>query len=279
MFRKVKRKLKSLHLSIGLKLTLSLLSIAAVLLLSSVISVLEYSSMSNYVSSLIADSVRNIDYLEKLSDDIHGYNTQVMSVLWDEYLTEAPELNIEQDRAYCDSLRAHAGMPEVRAQADSLKISFDAFAERSRLLPDVVASTESTLDWYNWELKPLYDDFRERVFALNDLIYEELKTNSATFDRGYYRSVIPSAVAIAVGLLLILMLLFFSMAYYIRPLRRMLRSLEAYNLQGKRYTNTFEGDDELQRLNSGITDIVAENMLLKKRVSNLKTQLSEDKNK
>ena len=276
MFRKIKRKWGSLHLSIGLKLTLGLLSIAAVLLLSSVISVLQYSSMSNYVSSLIAGNIRNIDYLEKLSDDIQSYTTQVMAVLWDDDLTEAPELNIAQDRAFCDSLRTHATTPEIQAQADSLARSFNAFAWRSLQLPEIVVSTESTLDWYNLELKPLYDDFRARVFEMNDLIYEDLKANSATFDRGYYRSVIPFAVAIAVGLLLVLLLLLFSLAYYIRPLRRMLRGLEDYNQQGKRYINTFDGDDELQRLNEGITDIVSENLLLKKRVSHLKQRLSNE---
>jgi hypothetical protein len=32
--------------------------------------------------------------------------------------------------------------------------------------------------------------------------YNELKKNSATFERGFYRSIIPGAVAVAVGLLL-----------------------------------------------------------------------------
>ena len=51
---RLKKKARALKLSLKAKLVLSLLSIVAILLVSSVISVMEYSRMSNYVSELIA---------------------------------------------------------------------------------------------------------------------------------------------------------------------------------------------------------------------------------
>ena len=268
------RKGKEKKLSIRTKLTLSLLSIALVLLISSCITFLQYRSMSNYVSTLIADNLRNVNLLERLGDDIHSYNAQVMSVLWDEARAEAPELETTRDRAYIDSLRVSSSRPATRARADSLRQSFDAFAKKSRRLPSVIASPLNTRDWYHAEMKPLYDKFREDNFRLMTLIYEDLEANSATFDRGFYRSVIPGAVAIAVGLLLVLMLLLFASMYYISPLYKMLRNLDEYRLRGKKYTCTFEGDDELARLNEGITEVTGENVQLRKRVSYLKESIS-----
>lgn len=270
MFKKLTRKCKGKTLSIRTKLSLSLLSIAAILLISSVITILQYRSMSNYVSTLIADNIRNINYMERLADDTHAYNAQVMSVLWDEAHADVPNLEIQTDLAYCDSLLMFSRTPEIQEQAEALKASFSAFAETSRLLPRVIASTLDTREWYHSELKPLYDSFRSDVFELNGLVYDALQANSATFDRGFYRSVIPGAVAIAVGLLLVLMLLLFASIYYINPLRKMLKGLNAYLDENKKYTNVFDGDDELTRLNDGITEIVSENIQLRKRVASLK---------
>lgn len=272
MLNTLKRKRSSM--SIRTKLSLSLLSIAAVLLISSVITILQYRSMSNYVSTLIADNIRNINFLERLSDDTHTYNAQVMSVLWDEAHADVPELDTRRDLAYCDSLRMMAHSPQIQQRADSLALSFRAFAGKSKLLPSVIVSTFDTREWYHNELKLLYDDFRDDVFELNTLIYEDLQANSATFDRGFYRSVIPGAVAIAVGLLLVLLLLLFATIYYINPLRKMLRALDDYLNQNKKYSNQFEGDDELSRLNDGITEVVSENLQLRKRVASLKERQS-----
>ena len=269
------RKRKGARLSIRTKLTLSLLSIAAILLISSCITFLQYRSMSNYVSTLIADNLRNVNLLERLGDDIHAYNAQVMSVLWDEDRAEAPELEIVKDRAYIDSLRVSSSRPATRSGADSLRVSFDAFAKKSRQLPAIVASPLNTREWYHAEMKPLYDRFREHNFRLMTLIYEDLEANSATFDRGFYRSVIPGAVAISVGLLLVLMLLLFASMYYITPLYKMLRGLDDYRLRGKKYTYTFDGDDELVRLNEGITEVTGENVQLRKRVSYLKETIGK----
>lgn len=269
------RNRKKKRMSIRTKLTLSLLSIAAVLLISSCITLLQYRSMSNYVSNLIADNVRNVNLLEQLSDDIHSYNAQVMGVLWDEANTEVPTLNLREDRAICDSLILLAGRPAVSERADSLLICFEAFAARTKALPKVVKSPDSTLEWYSREMQPLYNRLSDDIVEMRALVYKDLEANSATFDRGFYRSIIPGAVALAVGLLLILLLLLFLSMYYINPLYKMLRGLDDYRLRNKKYSCTFEGDDELARLNDGITEVVGENVQLRKRVSYLRETLGK----
>ena len=71
-----------MKLSIKAKLTLSLCAIAAILLISATISVLEYSKMSTYVSDLIADDVKSLNTAHKLSLDILAprYNIVLIKV-------------------------------------------------------------------------------------------------------------------------------------------------------------------------------------------------------
>ena len=79
-----------------------------------------------------------------------------------------------------------------------------------------------------------------------------------------------------VGLLLVIMLLFFILSYYVNPLYKMLDGLEGYRTYGKKYTVNFDGDDELNRLNEDIADLSAENLLLRKRLKDLKSKVSDE---
>ena len=57
--------------SIRRNLFFSLGSIAAILLVSSVISIMEYRRMSDYVSDLIASNIKSINLSQRLADITH----------------------------------------------------------------------------------------------------------------------------------------------------------------------------------------------------------------
>ena len=81
-------------------------------------------------------------------------------------------------------------------------------------------------------------------------------------------------MAVGVGLLLILMLLFFILVYYVNPLYKILDGLNNYRSFNKKYTYTFDGDDQLSELNDGITELVSENQQLRKRVTDMRNKMA-----
>ena len=81
MFLKYIRQRREKMPSLSRKVFLSLGSIAAILLLSSVISILEYRRMSSYVSDLIAANIKSINLSQKLADLTEEYNHQMLSVV------------------------------------------------------------------------------------------------------------------------------------------------------------------------------------------------------
>ncbi len=83
-------------------------------------------------------------------------------------------------------------------------------------------------------------------------------------------------MAVAVGLLLVVMLLLFMLAFYVNPLYRMLDALEGYRSYGKKYNYTFDGDDQLVKLNEGLMDVTGENLQLRKRLKDLKARVSDE---
>ena len=101
-------------------------------------------------------------------------------------------------------------------------------------------------------------------------MYQELEDNSKTFDSGFFRSIVPGAVAVSVGILLVLLLMFYLLVYYVRPIYGMLDALKEYLGFRRRYTFNFDGNDQLSDLNEQITDLTEENRTLRRRIADLK---------
>lgn len=258
-------------LSMKSKLILSLLSIAAILLISSTISVMEYTSMSDYVSDLIADDISSINVAGKLADMSNNYNLGILAVIGDDTSLEVPPFDDGYFKSHCDSLRSSGPSNVISPLADSVMYSYSAYMLTSLELEDVLQSDFiDTRSWFFERLQPRFERLQTDIDALNAAIYRDLEKNSATFDRGFYRSVVPGIVAVFVGLLLVLMLLFFILGDYVNPLYKMLESLKAYRAGDKKYTYSFEGDDQLADLNRNIAELADENQQLRHRIKALK---------
>ena len=272
LVNRIKRWRERFKLTLRGKLAIALSAIAAILLISSIISILEYKRMSSYVSSLIADNINNINVAQKMAEAANDYNLDILAVVGDDKLNKLPDFNREAFLARCDSLRGTLTAMSLQPLADSVVYSYSAYMLTSLELPDVLLSDFiDTRTWYFDRLQPRYNRLRDDIDAMSSAIYNDLKRNSATFDRGFYRSIIPGLVAVGVGLLLVLMLLFFMMVYYVNPLYKMLANLNNYRSYNKKYSYTFEGDDQLAELNEGITEITGENQQLRKRISILRS--------
>lgn len=271
--RKFFKRLRSARLSMRGKLILSLSSIAVILLVSSLISVMEYSSMSNYVSELIADDISSINVANRLADMSNTYNLQILEVIGDETSLRVPDFDDGYFKSHCDSLRMSVASNQVRPLADSVMYSYSAYMLTSLELEDVMQSDFiDSRSWYFERLQPRYERLRGDLEHLSHAIYLDLERNSATFERGFYRSIIPGIVAVGVGLLLVLMLLLFLLAFYVNPLYRMLEGLNAYRSQDKKYNVKFDGDDQLTELNNGITELANENRQFRSRIKTMGRQ-------
>lgn len=271
MFVKIRNWLKEFRLSIKMKLTLALSAIAVVLLMSCIISLLEYWRMSTYVSDMIADDIRNIHVTQQLVNAVDSYNLELLAVIGDDKLSSLPDFDRNAFVSYCDSLRESFGAGHTVPLADSVIYAYSAYMLASLELEEVLESDFiNTRDWYFERLQPLFGRMRGYLDRLSGTMYEDLEQNSKDFDSGFSRSIIPGIVAVATGILLVFLLLFFILVYYVKPLYGILHHLREYLSYRQRYTFTFDGNDQLTEVNNAITDLTEENRQLRRRIQDLK---------
>ena len=246
------------------RLVFSLGSLAAILLLSGIISIIEYRRMSDYVSELIASNIKSINLSQRLADMTQEYDQQMLAVVLRNDISLMPEFDLHLFQTQADSLKNSVTSVTSHPIVDSVATSFDEFMKTSLKFDEVfLADTVNTSEWFFGTLQPTYNQFRKDMDMLNVAIHDELRTNSADFDAGFYRSIIPGVVSVGAGLLLIFLLMYFIMVYYVNPIYRMSAGIDNYKTLGKKYGYVFDGDDQLANINSGITEIIEENIELK----------------
>ena len=271
MFTRLRNWKNNFRLSLKMKVVLALSAIVVVLVLSSIISILEYRRMSSYVSEMIAEDINSINVAQKLANVTDDYNLQILTVIGDESVNSLPDFDQQKFVFYCDSLRSAFTEKTMMPLTDSVLYAYSAYMLTSLELEDVIKSDFiDSRTWYFDRLQPSFNRLRDDIDRLSQAMYDDLQDNSESFDRGFYRSIVPGIVAVAVGVVLVLLLMFFITAFYVNPLNRMLQGLDDYRSVGRKYNYTFDGDDQLSDLNDGIAELAEENRQLRRRIKQMR---------
>lgn len=259
--------------SIRRKLFFSLGSIAAILLVSSVISIMEYRRMSDYVSDLIASNIKSINLSQRLADITQEYDHQMLAAVVMNDLYLVPDFDLQYFQAQADSLKSSITFANTLPMVDSVSVSFDNFMKTSLKFDEIfLADTVNTGEWFFGSLQPCYQKFRVDIDNLNEAIHEELKNNSAEFNEGFYRSIMPGVVSVGAGLILVMLLAYFLMSYYVNPIYKISAGVDNYRQLGRRHGYVFDGDDQLANINNGVAELIEENLELKKRIRSLREE-------
>jgi predicted PurR-regulated permease PerM len=273
MLPKFLRKKREVKPSMRRKLFFSLGSLAAILLLSGVISIVEYRRMSDYVSELIASNIKSITLSQRLADITEEYNHQMLAVVVQNDISIMPDFNLKDFNDQADSLKNSITSEHSLPMVDSVARSFNTFMNASLKFDEVfLADSLDTGEWFFGTLQPCYNKFRHDMGVLNDNIHEELRNNSSDFDAGFYRSIIPGVVSVGAGLVLIMLLFYFIMADYVNPIYKMVAGLHNYRLSGRKHNYVFTGDDQLADINACVTELIEENIELKRRIKFLREE-------
>ena len=160
MLPKFLRRNKEVKPSIGRKLFFSLGSLAAILVLSGVISIHEYRRMSSYVSELIAANIKSINLSQRLADITEEYNHQMLAVVVQNDISIMPDFNLKHFNAQADSLKNSFTSQTALPMVDSVEVSFNKFISTSMKFDEVfLADNVDTGEWFFGTLQPCYNEF------------------------------------------------------------------------------------------------------------------------
>lgn len=248
------------------KLILGFVTLALILFLSSIIAVFEYRHMNDYVSDKIAENINCINTAHKMVNICDDYNMALLTCIGDDDMVNLPSFNPEIFTDNYDYLRGIFKKKSQIAMADSVRYAFVAYMLAASEIKDVwVEDSRSTRTWYYERLQPIYRRLRGYIDSMSELNYTSLRDNSATLQESFYRSIMPGVIAVGVGILIVILFLYFILSKYVRPLKKMLLRIQEYERFGTAYNYSFEDSDELSSLNNEVSDIIEQNISYRKR--------------
>ena len=291
-------------LTLRTKTVLGFLAIVAMLVCTLTLSVLQLNSMDDYVMGLIQDDMGEIEITRVLSERVNAYNLKILSHIGDDEEANLPSFDQEFFVSGCDSLKQSlAGAHDSAHRRDrrlELKRTSDARkaedARHSQLVDSVLYAYSAymlitkefksvvlsdftdTRDWYFNRLQPAFNRLINSFSALSRTAFEDLEKHSHTYNKWFGKSILLVVIAVVMSIILVLMLLYFYLSYFVTPVTKMARHVEEYRAGGKKYTYTFDGDDELASLNAALTELTSDNQLLRRRVKSLRATLSQKEN-
>lgn len=249
------------------KILLGFLVIGIVLLLSGFISIYEFVRMRNTVHTLVADNIKSINTSNLLLEVTDEYNFALLKSMGEAVSADIP--NISEDTRFTDYLEnAMDKYTDIREQnmADSVVYAYTAYIHVMKEAPLVwQGNYQGRRSWYFERMYPVYMKLRGYIQQLMMLSQKALTENSYNLSDSFYRSLMPCVVSVGVGIVLVILFVYFINFYFINPILMISKGISNYVTNKKSYNVTLDNTDELQDLNQNVADLVDINKKLEKQ--------------
>jgi methyl-accepting chemotaxis protein len=211
------------------------------------------------------NSISTSRHLLELTDE---YNfALVSSVLQDSVLENSQIINDNRFKVYISTIRSKFTTDSEVKIADSLSLAYSEYVKIINEAPAVMKlSKQERTEWYFRELSPAYKNLKYFKKKLSTITQQALIDNSKDLQDGFYRSIMPGIIAVAAGLLLVLLFNYFINLYFIAPVIMIMNGIKKYKAYKKSYNIQFDNDDELQDLNNDVHSLIEENKKLKQKL-------------
>jgi methyl-accepting chemotaxis protein len=251
---------------IGKRVTVAFLSIAALLSVSGVISLVELNDLSYDAEDVITAGGREMEVARRLIRSAHTHSHAMIdiSVFGDndarikcvesaveigEIIASARKSASEQMSQSLDQLAAH--IADMQRLAEGY-VPFEAVGGDTLTM---VAERDAR-GWYKQNYEPVYDRYLVEVERYTELLHAQLAPRAALLSKNAHRSVIPVFISLLVMIAVVLMFYFFIYIYGVKPILSINKALADY-LQFKiPYKPKADMVDEIKDLNDNIENLV-----------------------
>ena len=249
------------------KISLGFVIIGAILFMSSIVAIFEFNRMRHHISGLMQDNINSISTSRHLLELTDEYNFALVSrVLQDSIIENKEIINDNRFAVYITTIRSRFTTDSEVKIADSLSAAYSNYIKIINQAPEITRlSRAERTKWYFESLRPAYKNLKYFKKELSTITQQALLDNSKALQEGFYRSIMPGIIAVAAGLLLVILFNYFVNLYFITPVLMIMNGIKKYKIYKKSYNVQFDNDDEIQELNSDVKSILDENKKLSKK--------------
>jgi methyl-accepting chemotaxis protein len=239
-------------MSIRKKVFLGCTVVAFILLLAGVAIVFEMQRIRSSVELVVSENIKSMNAAHNMQRLFYSQN---MILLDYESIKNDSVLNVyasDCKAAYTEA-QNRISVKGEREILDSLNICYSEYVSIANNIVKLVKADRKNLYLqYLNELNKRYEKVSNLIDQLFLLNQKAVESNSLLMNDNYYRMIMPAIIAILTCIVLIFLLNYFIYIYFISPMVKIAKGINAFNETRVPYNIDVETKDEISALNGEI---------------------------
>lgn len=236
------------------KITVGFLSLAVLLFFSGMVSLIELNRLSRNTTTLLDKSQQNMEIAKQMLDAVQDQNTSLLQMIvrsetsYDSlYLSEvnAFDLALQQATLITNDQSDLSEIYEARKAYNQIIETHLSFVD------------EDNIEWFVDMYKTSYYNLTSAIKNYMVSSQENLASRAELVESSAYRAITPGILALAVGIIILLMFLFFIDIYLLSPVVSIQKSLKNYITTKIPFNVKMEGKDEVFELKEDIEELIS----------------------
>ncbi|MDR1985025.1 MAG: MCP four helix bundle domain-containing protein [Prevotellaceae bacterium] len=242
-------------MSIRKKIFLGCTVVAFILLLAGVTIAFEMQRIRSSVSLVVAENVKSMNAAYNMQRLFYGQNMILL-----DYGSTKNDSVLNTLNAYiagCEEAYKEAqNRISIKGEQQVLDSLNTRYSEYKKIANNVIrlAKTDRRNLYLQYcdELYKSYENVSQLIDRLFLLNQKEVEGNSVLMNANYYRMIMPAIIAILTCIVLIFLLNYFIYIYFISPMVRIVKGVNAFNETRVPYNISVDTKDEILALNNEI---------------------------
>ena len=235
------------------KIIIGFLSLAALLVFSSIVSFFELGRIGTKAQQILTAGERSMEISSNMLDAAQEQNFAVLQT----FVTGQTQFDTVFLASRDNFAAALQTAQEQQLQGlDSIQAAFDEYQKVSEMyiVKGFISDTE-------WLLGPYKNAYRNLVHQIKRYMTHSQNTlgpQAQALETNAYRAITPSLITTGVMILIVLMFLYFIDLYFVLPVIRLNKSLGDWLAFKVPFNVRMEGDDEPMQLKEKIEELISQ---------------------
>lgn len=236
------------------KIILGFFSLGMLLFFSGMMSYLELSKLSTSTQSVLDTSFKNLELSKTMLDAVQDQNTALMQMM--------VSGNLESDSMlFVGRQKFDKAIREAQVSIRDLK-DLDSIYAASLRYNEVVNlhfGEEPSRDNLSWFVEIYKTSYYKLTSSIKDFMISSQSTmgiKAKQLENNAYRAIMPGIIALAIGIIIIVIFFYFMDIYYIRPVLKITTGLRNYLQSHIPFKINIEGRDEVSKLKEHIETLI-----------------------
>ncbi len=244
-------------MKIKFKILSGFVLIILMLIIAGIMSIYEFSQLSESVGALIEDNYKTIEAAKIMLESVEREDSGILLLVSGEWKEGRKILKLADSTFYSafDIAKNNITEQDEDKYIDRIDKSYRVFKSKWDA-PMVSTDKENNISLYFSDLHTSFLAIKSDIESLMILNQDSMYEEATDLKEKAGRAIMPGIVAIIAALIFLVIFNFFISKYFVKPIEKLIRSIKHYDPKTQNFIPDISSQDELKELENEIRNLI-----------------------